>query len=447
MKNAALEQQAEFPPELAMNYGDDTGMDDETFKGIVDSEISAAVSFIDSDIGPLRAEAMRYYRGDPLGNEEAGRSQIVSRDVADTVNAILPSLVRMMCGGENVVEFVPESEEDEEVAEQQTDYVNYIVMRDNPGFEIVLAVCKNALREKVGIVKYWWDDSVEVTTRRYTGLDMDGLTKLLEDISASLEYEITDKEEIEGPPDEMGQPTQQLNVTLKLKRKRDRVAIAAVPPEEFLICRDAVSLDTARFVAHRRDLTVSELVAMGYDRHDAATSVRTYWDLGLDDATAVWFVQIVNREIRLIGYEEWTDTALTQVAKDILAKPYAYEKHVLPHDAEVRELTSAITRRVVIEGILGPKVEIAPRLAVEDGINATRVLFPRMWFDAKGCAHGLECLRNYRKQWDDKRKSFQDRPYHDWSSHGADALRMLGLTFREELKSAGPLKRNIKGIV
>ena len=266
MKNAALEQQAEFPPELAMNYGDDTGMDDETFKGIVDSEISAAVSFIDSDIGPLRAEAMRYYRGDPLGNEEAGRSQIVSRDVADTVNAILPSLVRMMCGGENVVEFVPESEEDEEVAEQQTDYVNYIVMRDNPGFEIVLAVCKNALREKVGIVKYWWDDSVEVTTRRYTGLDMDGLTKLLEDISASLEYEITDKEEIEGPPDEMGQPTQQLNVTLKLKRKRDRVAIAAVPPEEFLICRDAVSLDTARFVAHRRDLTVSELVAMGYDR-------------------------------------------------------------------------------------------------------------------------------------------------------------------------------------
>ena len=181
--------------------------------------------------------------------------------------------------------------------------------------------------------------------------------------------------------------------------------------------------------------------------HDAATSVRTYWDLGLDDATAVWFVQIVNREIRLIGYEEWTDTALTQVAKDILAKPYAYEKHVLPHDAEVRELTSAITRRVVIEGILGPKVEIAPRLAVEDGINATRVLFPRMWFDAKGCAHGLECLRNYRKQWDDKRKSFQDRPYHDWSSHGADALRMLGLTFREELKSAGPLKRNIKGIV
>lgn len=181
--------------------------------------------------------------------------------------------------------------------------------------------------------------------------------------------------------------------------------------------------------------------------HDAATSVRTYWDLGLDDATAVWFVQVVNREIRVIEYQEWTGQALTQVAKDVLAKPYAYEKHVLPHDAEVREMTTAVTRRTVIEGILGNKVEIAPRLEVADGINATRVLFPRMWFDKTKCSKGLECLRNYRKQWDDKKKSFQDRPYHDWSSHGADALRMLGITFRDELKGLAPPRRNLRGIV
>ncbi len=181
--------------------------------------------------------------------------------------------------------------------------------------------------------------------------------------------------------------------------------------------------------------------------HDPSVAVRTYWDLGLDDATAVWFAQVVNREIRLIGYQEWTGQALTSVAKDVLAKPYAYEKHVLPHDAEVREMTTAITRKSVIEGILGAgKVEIAPRLAVEDGINATRVLFSRLWFDAKACAQGLECLRNYRKQWDDKRKSFHDRPYHDWSSHGADALRMLGITYRDELKASGPVRRKIRGL-
>lgn len=232
-------------------------MDDDAFKAIVEGEIASAVAFIDSEIGPLRAQAMRYYRGDPLGNEEEGRSQVVSRDVADTVSAILPSLVRMLVGGEHVVEFVPECEEDEAVAAQQTDFVNYVVMRDNPGFEIILAACKNALREKVGIVKYWWDDAVEVTTRRYTGLDLDALTKLLEDLGEAIDYDIVGKEEGEGGV---------LDVTLRLKRRRDRVAIAAVPPEEFLICRDAVSLDSARFVAHRRDLTVSELVAMGYDR-------------------------------------------------------------------------------------------------------------------------------------------------------------------------------------
>lgn len=198
------------------------------------------------------------------------------------------------------------------------------------------------------------------------------------------------------------------------------------------------------YYADELDAAKDRMVAGLYD---PAVAVRTYWDLGLDDATAVWFAQVVNREIRLIAYEEWTGQALTSVAKDILAKPYAYEKHVLPHDAEVREMTTAVTRRAVLEGILGAnKIEIAGRVSVEDGINATRVLFSRMWFDAKACVRGLECLRNYRKQWDDKKKTFQDRPYHDWSSHGADALRMLGLTYRDELKAAGPIKRNIRGL-
>jgi phage terminase large subunit len=182
--------------------------------------------------------------------------------------------------------------------------------------------------------------------------------------------------------------------------------------------------------------------------YDPATSVRTYWDLGLDDATSVWFAQVVNREIRLIDYQEWTGQALTAVAKDVLAKPYAYDRHVMPHDIEVREMTTAVSRRSVIEGLLGAnKLEVVKAQEVADGINATRVLFNRMWFDKDKCARGLECLRNYRKQWDEKRKTFQDKPYHDWASHGADALRMLGLSFRDELKAFGPLKRHLKGIV
>lgn len=168
--------------------------------------------------------------------------------------------------------------------------------------------------------------------------------------------------------------------------------------------------------------------------YEPAARVWTYWDLGLDDATAIWFAQLVGREIRLIEYQEWTGTALTAVARDILQKPYAYEKHILPHDAEVREMTTAQTRRAVLEGILGNRIEIAPRLEVADGINAVRANFPRMWFDKTKCERGLECLRNYRKKWDDSRKTFLQTPMHDWASHGADALRMLGVTYREASK-------------
>jgi hypothetical protein len=260
----AYRPEDEFPPELAVNYGAEPlgeaqaeGMSDDELEAIVEAEVQDAVSFIDSEIGKARADAIRFYRGEKLGNEEEGRSQFVSRDVADTISAIMPSLMRIFFGPEHVVEFVPEQQEDEAVAAQQTDYINYIVTRDNDGFEVFHAVLKNALREKVGFIKYWWDDSVEVRTRRYTGLDMDGLTKLLEDVDASLEAEIVEKEQREDGT---------LDVTLKLKRKVDRAKIAAVPPEEFLINRDAVSLDTARLVAHRRDMTVSDLVALGYDR-------------------------------------------------------------------------------------------------------------------------------------------------------------------------------------
>lgn len=258
-----------FPAELAMNYGDETpaGMSEEDLEGIVTAEVMDAVSFIDSDIGKARADAIKYYRGDPLGNEEDGRSKFVSRDVADTIRSTLPSLMRVFFGPEHIVEFIPECEEDEPVAEQQTDYINHVVTKDNDGFEIIYAVTKNVLREKVGIVKYWWDDSVEVRTRRYTGLDIEGLTKLLDDVDESIDAEIIEKEEVQGPPDEQtGLPGVTFNITLKLKKKRDRARIEAVPPEEFLINRDAKSIDGARIVAHRRDMTVSDLIALGYER-------------------------------------------------------------------------------------------------------------------------------------------------------------------------------------
>lgn len=233
-----------------------TGMDEGSLASIVSAEIEDAVTFIDSDIGPLRAGAVDRYFGRPYGDEEEGRSAVVSRDVHDTINAILPSLMRVFFGSENVVEFAPESEEDVETAEQATDYINYVVTVDNDGFEVFLAAIKNALREKVGFIKWWWDDSFTVTTTKYTGLDEMALTQLLEDLQKSVEAEIVETSE--------GQDG--LNVTLRLKKRVDRVRIAAVPPDEMLIGRRMRTLDDEGYVGHRCEKRVSELVAMGYDR-------------------------------------------------------------------------------------------------------------------------------------------------------------------------------------
>lgn len=228
----------------------------EDLDAIIQAELADAVSFVESDIGVHQAAATDYYRGELFGDEEEGRSSVVSRDVADTVNQILPSLMRMFFGPEQVVEFVPQNEEDVESAEQATDYVNYIVTRDNPGFEIMYAAFKDALIRKCGVIKYWWDDSLETRTVAYSGLDDDTLTKLLEDLQGAEDAEV-----ISSSQDDNG-----LSVKIKLTRKVDRARLAAVPPEEFLISRRARTVDDATLVAHRSMKTVSELVALGLDR-------------------------------------------------------------------------------------------------------------------------------------------------------------------------------------
>jgi hypothetical protein len=241
-----------------MDERDALGMDDGKLASVVAAEIEDAVSFIDTDIGPDRAKAVDRYFGRPYGDEEEGRSTVISRDVHDTINAILPSLMRVFFGSENVVEFAPESEEDVQSAEQATDYINYVVTVDNDGFEVFLAAIKNALREKVGFIKWWWDDSVTVTTTKYTGLDEMALTQILEDLQKSVDAEIVETSEGEDG----------LNVTLRLKKRVDRVRIAAIPPDEFLIGRRMRTLDDEGYVGHRTEKRVSELVAMGYDRDE-----------------------------------------------------------------------------------------------------------------------------------------------------------------------------------
>jgi phage terminase large subunit len=181
--------------------------------------------------------------------------------------------------------------------------------------------------------------------------------------------------------------------------------------------------------------------------YDAVCPVDTYWDLGFSDATAIWFVQRVGGSVNILEYQEWTGSGLLDVAKDLKQKQYLYGTHFLPHDAEQTEISNGRTRKETLEQVLGRNIDVAPRLGVDDGINAVRTIFPRFRFDTTKTERGREVLRNYRRKWDDEKKTYLPRPHHDWASHGADALRTLGVTYREQVKAQAAPRRNLKGLV
>lgn len=160
--------------------------------------------------------------------------------------------------------------------------------------------------------------------------------------------------------------------------------------------------------------------------YDAAAAVWTAWDLGVGDATAIWFAQLVGRELHLVDYLESSGQGLSYYAGQVLSRGWAYGGHILPHDAEARELGTGRTRVEVLRshGIV-PKV--LPLERVEDGIEAARTVLPRCWFDEKRCATGIEALRNYREAVNERTGHSTGHPLHDWASHGADAFRYLAM--------------------
>lgn len=158
--------------------------------------------------------------------------------------------------------------------------------------------------------------------------------------------------------------------------------------------------------------------------YDPAVPVVTAWDLGFSDSTAIWFAQQVGREIHVIDYYEAAGEGLAHYVKVLKDKPYLYSEHLLPHDAAASELGTGTTRLETLRK-LGLKGQVLPQVRLDDGINAARMLLPRCWFDAEKCQKGLDCLRWYQREWDERSQDFRSRPLHDWSSHGADAFRYL----------------------
>ena len=154
--------------------------------------------------------------------------------------------------------------------------------------------------------------------------------------------------------------------------------------------------------------------------------VYTAWDLGFSDSTAIWFAQVCGKEVHIIDYYQASGVGLDHYAKVLQERGYVYAEHILPHDAGASELGTGTTRLETLMR-LGVRGRVLPMGRVDDGINAVRMLLPRCWFDEKKCSQGLEALRLYQREWDEKAQDFRARPLHDWTSHGANAFRYLAM--------------------
>ena len=238
---------------------------------VIKGEFDDAEDYSDS-LGYDRAESTEYYKGQRPQDEMEGRSRFVSTDVKDAVSFIMPSLMRIFFGNSRVCEFVPTGPEDIPVAQQQTEYINHIINREN-GYQVIHAALKDSLVRKAGFIKAYWNDDTEVSTSEYTDLDEQQLMALQMDTDNEILERADRMETVQAVNMETGETFEEeiiagIDVTVRRVRQKDTVTIEAIPPEEVLMSRNARDLPSAPYVAHRSIKTVSEMVAMGYDQDD-----------------------------------------------------------------------------------------------------------------------------------------------------------------------------------
>ena len=214
--------------------------------------------------------------------------------------------------------------------------------------------------------------------------------------------------------------------------------------QEFLCSFEAAILGAYYGQEMRRITDLERITTVDYD---PMFPCHTAWDLGFNDSTSLWWFQVVYGEIRVLDHHSSNGQAIPFYTMLLDQKEsefgYNYGYHYLPHDARAKTLASG--GKSIIEQISAKidikQLKIVPNLSLQDGIQATRLALTRSWFDNR-CEEGIECLRQYQREWDDDKKVFRDRPKHDWTSHSADAFRYLSIVWKDEdspiLKDARP---------
>ena len=273
----------EIEAEIEMQLDEESSMID--LVGVIKSEMDDAKDFI-HQVGEERAESTEYYLGGEPEATSTLQSEFISTDVRDTVLFMLPNIMRTFFGTKKVVEFVPNGPEDIPLAEQQTDYINYIVQQKNQGFNVMYSAFKDALVRKTGFVKGFWDDSITASTHEYTGVDPQSYQALVLDPNVEIVEESVTMETITTLDPVSGEEVVQeipamYDITIRRVKAKNQVCLEAIPPEEVLISRHARDIKSASYVAHRMIKSVSELVAMGYDQ-DEIEEYASYAGTALD---------------------------------------------------------------------------------------------------------------------------------------------------------------------
>jgi len=239
-------------------------MNETEVKSILNQEITNSLGYSGGDLSEQRKTALEYYYGEPFGDEVEGRSAYVSHDVANAIEWMLPSLLKIFTSSDKAAEFTPEGMEDEEAAKQETDTINYVFYKENNGFLILYNWFKDALLQKNGIVKTYWDETKEVKREDYEGLSESQLIMLAEEDGVEVIEHSPRIEEV----DVQGEMVETEVFDVAIKRTTAGTVIENVPPEEFLISRRHNSIDvkSAPFVGHRRRRFVSDLIEDGFDK-------------------------------------------------------------------------------------------------------------------------------------------------------------------------------------
>ena len=289
-------------------------MTDDEVQDIVSDALSGATSFIESEISQDRIKSQRYFEGEVDIGQEDGRSKIVATKVRDTIRAIKPSLMRVFLSSENPVEFVPTNQEDVSNAEQATKYAHW-KFQQLDGYKLLNDAIHDALVKKTGVLKIWWEDTTDAEIRSYTNVTEEELSAIVNEDNVEV---IEHSTEMGMMTDETGMQIEQEKHSLKVSysKKQGELKIEGVPPEEFLVDRNAKSVTDAYIVAHKTEMRVSDLVSMGYDFEQVSelsglSSDSTYTD---------------TEQFERMGYEQEDEENISDVSMKQVQVTEAYMK-------------------------------------------------------------------------------------------------------------------------